>query len=392
MPPLQNWVLLLAILNAVYNIKIMKRGWILSGILLLQLTVPAQVTGSKENFSVLYNNPHTSVKSQGQTGTCWSFSTTALLESELLKKEVAHPDLSEMFTVRNIYVEKAKNYLMRQGAAQFGEGSLGHDVIRAVATYGALPEEAYPGLTGQQTNHNHSLLNTELRAYLDKILQSKPLVAYWQTGFNNILDKHLGKLPGAFTYNQQIYTPASFAKDLMKFDGGDYVNITSFTHKPFYKSFILDVPDNFSNGSYYNLPLNEMLQTVNEALKNGHTIMWDADVSNNGFHQDKGLALFLNPSNKTETISVNTPEETWDAARRQMLFENLTTQDDHLMQITGAVLSKDGKMFYTVKNSWGEVGPYQGFIQVSEAYFAINTISLVVPRASISSTLLEKLK
>ena len=392
MPLLQNWGLLLVISIVLYNFKMMKRATILSSILLLQITLFAQGPSTKENFSVLYNNAHTSVKSQGQTGTCWSFSTTALLESEMLKKDVPHPDLSEMFTVRNIYVEKAKNYLMRQGAAQFGEGSLGHDVIRAVATYGAVPDEAYPGLTGQHTSHDHSLLTKELKQYLDKLLQSKPLAAYWQTEFNNILDKHLGKLPGAFTYNQQIYTPASFAKDVMKFEAGDYVNITSFTHKPFYKSFILDVPDNFSNGAYYNLPLNEMLQTVNDALKNGYTVMLDADVSNNGFKQAQGLALFLDASNKTETISTNTAEEKWDAGKRQNLFENLTTQDDHLMQITGAVLSKDGKMFYTVKNSWGEVGPYQGFILVSEAYFAINTISLVIPKAAVSPALLEKLK
>lgn len=370
----------------------MKKGWILSIALLLQLAVLAQGTSSKEAFTVLYNNPHTAVKNQGVTGTCWSYSTTAVLESEMLKKELANPDLSEMFTVRNIYVEKAKNYLSRQGAAQFGEGSLGHDVIRAVATYGAVPEEAYPGLRAAQSNHNHSLLAKELKVYLDKLLQTKPLPAYWQTGLNDILDKHLGKLPGAFTYNQQIYTPQSFAKDFMKFNESDYVNISSFTHKPFYKSFILDVPDNFSNGAYYNLPLNEMLQTVKDALQKGYTILWDADVSNNGFKQAQGLALFLDAYNKAENISTTTPEAAWDENKRQALFENLTTQDDHLMQITGAVQSKDGKMFFTVKNSWGAVGPYNGYIQVSEAYFAINTISLVVPKAAISNELLEKLK
>ena len=369
----------------------MKRSWIVSLVLFLQLAVSAQVTSNKESFSVLYNNEHTAVKSQGQTGTCWSFSTTALLESEMLKKNLAHPDLSEMFTVRNIYVEKAKNYLMRQGAAQFGEGGLGHDVIRAVAAYGAMPEEAYTGLPANQTKHDHTLLTVELKAYLDKLLLSKPIPSYWQTGFNEILDKHLGKLPGAFTYNQQIYTPTSFAKEVMKFDANDFVNITSFTHQPFYKSFILDVPDNFSNGAYYNLPLNEMLQTVKEALKNGYTIMWDADVSNNGFRQEQGLALFLEPADKSEKISPTTAEASWDATKRQALYENLTTQDDHLMQITGAALSKDGKMFYTVKNSWGAVGPYQGYIEVSEAYFAINTISLVIPKAAISPALLGKL-
>lgn len=369
----------------------MKRASILVGMMLLQAGVFAQGTTSKENFSVLFNNAHTPVKNQGQTGTCWSFSTTAVLESEMLKRSVAHPDLSEMFTVRNIYLEKAKNYLMRQGTAQFAEGSLGHDVIRAVATYGAVPEDAYSGLKPNETKYDHAQLTKSLKAYLDKLLLTKPLVTYWQTGFNEILDAHLGKLPGAFTYNQQIYTPTSFAKDVVKFSADDFVNITSFTHQPFYQPFILDVPDNFSNGSYYNLPMDELLLTITTALKNGHTILWDADVSNNGFRQDQGIALFLNSATSSDNISVNTPEEKWDVALRQSLFENLTTQDDHLMQITGVVLSKDGKMFYTVKNSWGLVGPYKGFIQVSEAYLAINTISLVFPKAALSAALLQKL-
>ncbi|MBC7867756.1 MAG: aminopeptidase, partial [Gloeobacteraceae cyanobacterium ES-bin-316] len=199
----------------------MKQLIILSAILLLNLSLLAQgaanVTTAKE-FSSVYNNAYTPVKSQGQTGTCWSFSTTALLESQLIKNKQGSVDLSEMFTVRNIYVEKAKNYLMRQGAAQFGEGSLGHDVIRAVATYGAMPEQAYSGLDNGQVKHDHSLLTKELKIYLDSLLGVKPIASWWQTAFDNILDKHLGKLPGAFTYDGKIYTASSFAKEFMKFD------------------------------------------------------------------------------------------------------------------------------------------------------------------------------
>ncbi|RYF81353.1 MAG: hypothetical protein EOO03_16720 [Chitinophagaceae bacterium] len=250
----------------------------------------------------------------------------------------------------------------------------------------------YPGRAGTGTKHDHSVLVKELKHYLDQLLQTKPIAAYWQTGFNEILDKHLGKLPGAFTYNQQVHTAASFAKDVLKFNANDFVNITSFTHKPYYQSFILDVPDNFSNGAYYNLPLAEMLQTVKTALQNGYTILWDADVSNSGFKQDQGLALLLASDEGTATLTPQTTEGSWAADKRQALFENLTTQDDHLMQVTGMVRSKEGKTFFTVKNSWGAVGPYNGYIQVSEAYFAINTISLVVPKAAIESALLEKLK
>ena len=371
-----------------------KQFFVVSAFLFLQIAVLAQgtATNATKEFSAVYSNAYTPVKSQGQTGTCWSFSTTALLESQVIKNKPGSLDLSEMFTVRNIYVEKARNYLMRQGSAQFGEGSLGHDVIRAVATYGVIPEQAYSGLAEGQTVHNHSVLVKELKSYLDSMLATKPLAAWWLTGFENILDKHLGKLPGAFTYDGKIYTPLSFAKELIKFEAGDYVNITSFTHKPYYSSFIIDVPDNFSNGAYYNLPLDEMMQMVKDALKNGYTVMWDADVSNNGFRQQNGLALYLSAEKKYDNINANTTEEKWDAAVRQNLFENLTTQDDHLMQITGTSLSKEGKTFFTVKNSWGNVGPFNGFINVSDAYFAINSISLVVPKAGISKLLLDKLQ
>jgi bleomycin hydrolase len=337
-------------------------------------------------------NPHTPVRNQGQTGTCWSFSTTALLESQGMKNKLDSVDLSEMFTVRNIYVEKAKNYLMRQGSAQFGEGSLGHDVIRSVAAYGAMPEQAYSGLRSGQAGHNHSDLVKALKGYLDSLLTAKPLPSYWQTRYNQILDQYLGPLPDAFTYQDKIYTAKSFSKEVMRFNADDYVSITSFTHKPLYQSFILDVPDNFSNGAYYNIPLEEMMQVVKDAIKSGYTIMWDADVSNNGFGQNNGYALLLPQGKKYDSFDASTAEEKWDATKRQDLFENLTTQDDHLMQVIGSAQSKNGKSFFTVKNSWGPAGPFQGLIQVSEAYFAINTISIIVPKAALSNTLMDKLQ
>jgi bleomycin hydrolase len=348
----------------------------------------------EKDFTIEKINESTPVKDQDMTGTCWSFSTTALVESQLIKNKVGVLDLSEMFTVRNIYIEKAKNYISRQGATQFGEGSLGHDVIRAIARYGAIPEQAYSGLIDGRVEHNHSALATELKGYLDALLKSKPLPADWLQGFENILDRHLGKVPVNFTYNTKIYTAQSFAQAFMNFKESDYINITSFKNQPWYQPFVLDVPDNFSNGAYYNIPLQDMLQLVKTAVKGGYTIMWDADVSNNGFRQESGLALYLEPGQNYDGDRYNTSaaEGKWDEDTRQRLFDNLTTQDDHLMQITGIVRAKNGKEFLTVKNSWGQVGPYKGFIEVSEAYFAINTISLVVPRAALDKALLTKLR
>jgi bleomycin hydrolase len=338
----------------------------------------------------------TPVKNQAMTGTCWCFSSTSLIESQCLKKNLGEMDLSEMFTVRNIYLEKARNYVLRQGHAQFGEGGLGHDLIRAIATYGEEPEDIYSGLKPGEKMHNHVKLVEDLKKYLDSILKITPLPENWIAGYKKILDDVLGVPPENFDFKGKKYTPKSFATEVLKFNAGDYVNITSFTHHPYYEPFILEVPDNFSNGAYYNLPLNEMIQLVKDALKGGHSVLWDADVSNNGFMQNKGVALLLDPgvkvTNKADIATGNVPEAQWDAAKRQELFENLTTQDDHLMHITGIELTSTGKSFFLVKNSWGDIGPDHGYINVSEAYFAINTISLIVPKEALSKALLEKLK
>jgi bleomycin hydrolase len=328
------------------------------------------------------------VKDQGATGTCWSFSTTSLVESQTLKRIGLEIDLSEMFTVRNIYIEKAKNYVLRQGHAQFGAGGLGHDVIRSISTYGAIPENSYSGLLAGKVAHNHTELDTRLKNYLDSVLTFRPLPKHWLNDYNSILDEYLGKVPDTFFYNERYYTPITFAKDVLRFESTDYVNLTSFLHHPFYSAFILEVPDNFLNGAYYNIPIDELLKVTEQAVSSGYSVMWDADVSNNFFKQDLGLAMqWIDGSPRT----VGGTEQTYDPSIRQVLFENLTTQDDHLMHLVGLEKSKTGNTFFLVKNSWGEKGPDKGYIHVSKTYFAINTISLVVPKAALDNSLKLKL-
>jgi bleomycin hydrolase len=345
-------------------------------------------------FTVIKSLPATPVKDQAITGTCWSFSGTSLLESQCLKSNLGEMDISEMFIVRNMYIEKAKNYVLRLGHAQFGEGGLGHDLIRGIATYGAMPESVYSGLKEGRRKLNHSTMVIALKKYLDSVVKQTPIRASWLNGYVNILNETMPEPPTEFEYKGKKHTPISFAKEVLKFNADDYVSITSFTHQPYYKPFILQVPDNFSNGMFYNLPLAEMIQLTKDVLGKGYTIAWDADVSNNWFMDSKGIALY--PANKVKPDKINSPdfeEGPWDADIRQQLYESLETQDDHLMHITGLTKSKGGKTFFTVKNSWGaEVGPFNGYIGVSEAYFAINTISLVVPKAAIGKALLDKLK
>ncbi len=355
---------------------------------------PSTQSMMDNGFAVVKSLPATPVKNQAMTGTCWCFSATSLVESQCLKSNLGEMDISEMFIVRNIYIEKAKNYVLRQGRAQFSEGGLGHDLVRGIATYGAIPESVYSGLKQGRKQFNHSAMAIGLKKYLDSVIAATPISAGWLAGYIDILNETMPEPPTEFTYNGKKYTPIAFAKEVLKFNPDDYVNITSFTHQPYYTPFILQVPDNFSNGMYYNLPLAEMIQLAKDVLGNGYTLMWDADVSNNWFMQDKGLAMF--PANRVKPDKVNSPdydEDPWSASIRQEMYERLETQDDHLMHITGLTKTAKGKTFFTVKNSWGaSVGPLQGYINVSEAYFAINTISLVVPKAAIGKALLEKLK
>lgn len=335
----------------------------------------------------------TPVKNQAMTGTCWCFGTTSLVESQCIKNNLGENDLSEMFVVRNIYIEKAKNYILRQGHAQFGEGGLGHDMIRATAVYGALPESSYSGLLPGNKMHNHQKMAAGLKTYLDSIVKIVPAPKNWLEGYVRILNDHMGVPPEKITVEGREMSPQIYARKMLQFNAEDYVNITSFTHQPYYKPFVLQVPDNFSNGAYYNLPLNEMTALVKNAIQNGFTVLWDADVSNTGFRQDMGYALFLKEGKtySKEEFVPNTPERSYDENIRQDLYENLTTQDDHLMHIVGIEKSKDGKAFFIVKNSWGLIGPFKGYIKVSEAYFAINTISLVVPKGAFSADQLNNL-
>ena len=373
----------------------MKRITIACSFLLSAILVFAQTSAPLQTsqFFDIKTLKATPVKNQAMTGTCWCFATTSLVESEEIRKDKSEINLSEMFTVRNIYIDKAKNYILRGGKAQFGEGGLGHDELRAVENYGAIPLEDYTGLVNGEKYYNHQKLFRELKDYLDSVLSKQPISNNWMDGYVKILDDNLGAPPKEFTYNGKTYTPVSFAKDVLHFDADDYLSLTSFTHEPYYKPFILQVPDNFANGSFYNLPLDELIQVVENAVNKGYTVAWDADVSNKGFMQQNGIALNLDNSSYTkEQINPDIKEASYDANVRQQLYENLTTQDDHLMHITGIEKSKDGKTFFVVKNSWGKVGPFEGYINVSQAYFAINTISVIIPKAALSNDLIEKLK
>lgn len=358
-------------------------------ITVLFLSFITQIFAQEELTPVIMLD-YSSVKDQGMTGTCWSFATLSLLESEAIKNGYKDLNISEMYIVRNIYIEKARNYILRQGKCNFAEGAMGHDVITGIAKYGAMPEEVYSGLKKGGTTHNHSVLVKNLKNYLDKLLSNIPIPLDWEKGYIKILDDFLGKPPEKFIYKGKEYTPFEFAENVLKFDPENYINITSFIHHPFYQPFILEVPDNFSGGAYYNVPLSEFMEITKNAVLSGYTVLWDADVSNDNFKMEDGYAMqwVKQPSGK---IDPEAEEFMCDQQYRQNLFETLTTQDDHLMQFVGLEKTKSGKLFYYTKNSWGATGRFKGFIKVSEAYFALNTIAIILNKDALSDGMKMKL-
>lgn len=360
------------------------------------LTIHLVSYSQKYEFQTVKEIQCTPVISQGITGTCWSFSSTSFLEAEIIRISGKSIDLSEMYNVRHTYPKKAWNYVMRQGKAQFGEGGLNHDVINSAKGYGLVPVSAYSGLTGNAEKHDHSKMVSELEKLLKPYTDpSKALGTKWKTEVTEILDKNLGKNITEFTYEGKKYTPQSFL-EMTKLKLENYVTISSFTHEPFYSTFILDIPDNFANGSFYNLPLEEFIANIDHALENGYTLALDADVSEDTFSAKNGLAVV--PENAADSKSILTeikPEKTITPEFRQQEFENFNTTDDHLMHIVGKVKDQKGNVYYKVKNSWGTDSRYfgnGGYVYISAAYMKLKAISVMVHKEALAKATQSALK
>ncbi len=341
-------------------------------------------------FETINSIDCTPVKSQGRTGTCWSFATSSFLESEIIRKGKGYHDLSEMFVVRNVYRDKAKNYVLRHGKANFSQGSLAHDLINVANKYGIVPESVYSGKLDGAEKHNHSEMEAALKGMLDGILGRKNLSPKWAEAFDCVVDVYLGEMPEEFTYGGKTYTPQSYAESL-DINPDDYINITSYTHHPFYSQFVLEIPDNYSNGSFYNVPMKEMEAIVNHAVKNGYSIAWDGDVSEKGFSSKNGVAILPVDANRDDLFENPGEEIKVTQELRQSTFESYATTDDHLMHLTGTAKDQKGNKYYLIKNSWGEVGEYDGFLYMSEAYFQLKTVSVMVHKDAIPKKIAKKM-
>ncbi len=331
----------------------------------------------------------TEVKSQDQTGTCWSFATSSFLESEIMRIGKAEADISEMFIVGNIYQDKARNYLLRQGKANFSQGALAHDAIRAFEQFGAVPESVFSGLK-DGTKHNHGEMEAALKGMLDGILKQKRLSKNWKAAVRAVLDVYIGSAPQEFSVNGKKSTPVSYAKSL-GINAKDYVSLTSFTHHPFYESFILEIPDNYSNGEFYNLPINELEQVVEKALDKGFTIAWDGDVGEKGFSAKQGIAVLPKDESRKDLFEEPGEEISVTQTDRQANFESFATTDDHLMHLVGRAEDKSGNPYYIIKNSWNKIGPYKGFVYMSKPYLQMKTVAILVHKDAIPKSIFKKI-
>lgn len=341
-------------------------------------------------FKVEIKQEATPVKNQDQTGTCWSFATASFLESELIRMGKGIHDLSEMYVVRHVYKEKAKNFIDKKGNAQFSQGSLSHDLTMAIERYGIVPENVYTGKREGEQRHDHTELEASLKGLVRGLAQQKVLSYRWKQVYEAILDTYLGQAPNEFVYQGKTYTPKEFAKSL-NLQMSDYISITSFSHNDFYETFILDLPDNFSKGYYYNVPLDEFEAAVDHALYNGYTVSWDADVTEEGFSNYQGLAVL--PSSEKAKHIFRKPIKQLDVTQelRQAEFEAERTTDDHLMHITGIATDQQGTKYYIVKNSWGKNSGQDGYIYVSSAYFRLKSISVMMHKDALPMTVADKL-
>ncbi len=336
-------------------------------------------------FDVKINLEHTGVKSQDQTGTCWCFASASFIESELMRRGKGKHELSEMFIVNNIYFDKAQNYVLRKGKAQFSEGALAHDFLNAAGKYGLVPDEVYSGLTDGDQKHNHAEMAAVLEGMLGALVKQRTLSDDWDEAYRSVVDTYLGAAPKEFSYQGENYTPATFAESV-GFKTEDYVSYTSYTHHPFGKPFVLEIPDNFSNGLFHNVEIDRIVETIDNALENGFTVAWDGDVSERTFSQNRGVAVLPENPNRRDALTVPGPEQKVTQEMRQATFNEYSTTDDHLMHLVGMAHDQHGAKYYIIKNSWGETGTKDGYLYMSEAYVRLKTVAIILHKDGVAGS------
>lgn len=371
---------------------------------------------NKPVFTTIKANPITSVKDQNRSGTCWAYSTLSFFEAEILKATGKTYDLCESFVANKDYMDRAVQVVRLHGDCQFAQGGSAYDVYYVLKNYGICPEDAMPfpgSLYGDSLNNFNEFFG-QLEPYVAGIARSKAnkISSQWKVGLQGILDAYLGKCPESFTYQGKKYTPKSFAASLgLNWD--NYVSITSYSHKPYYTQYAVEVQDNWRNPLSWNLPMEDMARIIENAIMNGYTVAWGGDVSEPGFTR-KGLAYFydtkkmeslsgsdmarwlkMSPAKRTnlvDSLGCTVPELEPTAEQRQQRFDNWELTDDHGMLIYGIAKDQNGKEYYMVKNSWGETGDYKGTWYMTKNFIIANTMDYMVNKNAIPKDILKKIE
>lgn len=384
----------------------MRLNLIIAGALVLATVMPSQAGTRKKQQEPEWVNPYqftevvripvTSVKNQNASGTCWCFATTSFLEAELLREGKGEYDLSEMFTVRYNYYERLNDNYLRRGKGNIGEGSIAHMALKVIDKYGIVPQSAYLGINYDSPLPDHRELGTYIAAIAGASVELRQRSPEYFELQDALFDIYMGKIPENFEYEGKEYTPISF-RDMLGIDIDDYVEITSFSHHPFYQEVPLEIPDNWDHELLYNLPLDDMMAVIDNALNNGYTVCWDGDVSEQGYvFMPTGVAVLpADPRTDMQAIAASSSiieeVEYVDQAMRQAGFESFTTTDDHLEHITGIATDPAGTRYYITKNSWGERGPFGGYHYMSEKYVRAKTVSILVHKDAIPSDIKAKM-
>jgi bleomycin hydrolase len=342
------------------------------------------------------------VKDQNRSGTCWSFAGTSFIEAEVMRIDDRELDLSEMYSVRNAYEKRADSYVRLHGAFNFGPGGEPHQVMETIADRGMITDEAYSGNTIGEALPVHGEMDNLLKAFVNAVVENKnrKLTPVWFEAYNGILDAYLGEIPLDFEYDGKTYTPENFAEKVVGLDPADYVEITSYTHTAYYKPFLLKIPDNWDYELYYNVPFDDLLPILDNALENGYTIAWAADVSDKGFNHKKGLALVpekdwtdMKSGERDSVFIVPVKQRTITAEMRQEAYNNYTTTDDHSMHIIGIAEDQDGNRWYKVKNSWADDSNKNGgYFYASKSYILYNTVAFYLNKKAVPKSISKKLE
>ncbi|WP_223583755.1 aminopeptidase C [Sphingobacterium sp. GVS05A] len=349
-------------------------------------------------FTEVINLGNTSIKNQGSSGTCWSYSGNSFLESEMIRMGKKPVEISQIYTARNTYLDKARTYVRLHGGLSLGEGGQFHDVLNSFRKYGTMPQSAYTGLHYGTTLNNFGEMTSMLDAMLGSIVKGKGLTPNWEKAYTAAMDSYLGEVPEKFDYNGKSYTPRTFADQVIGINPDDYVGIASVTDHPYYSQFVLLIPDNWSFDRFYNVQMNDLTDIIDNALQKGYTVAWATDVSEKGFSWKNGVAYVpekpfeqMSEQEKSSMFVGPKPEMKITPEERQKAFDNWQTTDDHGMHIVGLVKDQNGKEYYIVKNSWGTSNDYKGYLYASKEFVRYKTTSLLLHKDGLTKDLKSKI-